>query len=210
VDGHTDTTAHDHTARIARIAWLCAFVVPLILAALLLGVKSAQAASPLPSVVPLVFEEELLEDEEGLGGENEAEFAEEECEIAEEEAAEGEISEAEARAFCKEIEQAIREAAAGPSSAASAKCALRTAHAHAVVRRNRLKLTVGYTTTASTSATVQVRSGAKRLVSVHRRLGRSGVLRIAKKLGNARVKRLTVRFKTPSCGMFQTRSVKVR
>lgn len=202
VDRNTDTTAHNHSDRIARAAWFCAFVLPLALAALLLGVKSAQAASPTPGATPFAFEEEFELEAEGEEGDAqlEAEFAQEECDIAEEEATEGEITAAEAKEVCTEAEETAREAAAGPSSTAPARCALRSAHAHAVLHRHRLKLTIGYTSSAPTPVTIQVRAGAKRIASIHRHLGRTGVLRITRELGRRPVKRITVRFKTPSCG----------
>lgn len=211
MDRSTDTTAHNHSDRIARTAWFCAFVVPLALAALLLGVKSAQAASPASGPVPLAFEEESELEAEGEEGEAqlEAEFAHEECEIAEEEAAEGEITAAETKEVCAEAEETAKEAAAGPSSIAG-QCALRSAHAHPVLRHNHLKLTIGYTSSSPTPATVEVRSGAKHLALVHRHLGKSGVLRITKKLGSKRIKQVTVSFKTPSCGNLRTKSTKVR
>jgi len=214
VDRSTDTTAGTHSDRIAHIAWFCAFVLPLALAALLLGVKSAQAATPGPEPAPFAFEEELFEGEEEAGEEDEAqleaEFAQQECEIAKEEAAEGEITATEADEVCTEAEEAAAEAKAGPSSAAPNQCALRSAHAHAALRHNRLKLTIGYTSSAPTPVTIQVRAGAKRIASIHRHLGRTGVLRITTKLGRKQVKRITVRFKTASCGELQTRPTKIR
>lgn len=104
MDRSTDTTAHRHNDRIARAAWFCAFVLPLALATLLLGVKSAQAALPGPEAAPLAFEEEFEFEAEGEEDEAqlEAELAQEECEFAEEEAAEGEIGQAEADEICRE------------------------------------------------------------------------------------------------------------
>jgi hypothetical protein len=199
VDGNTETTAHDQTARIARLAWLFTFVVPLILAALLLGVKSAQAATPVLGLTPLAFEEQLaLGEEDEL--EEEAEFAEEECEIAEEEREEGELGEVAVEAIC--------EADVG-TSAADGRCPLRSARARAVERNDRLKVTVGYTTSEPTGATIEVRSGSTRIVSVHRHLGKSGVLRIAKDLGRKQAKRIVVRFRAPSCEGFQTKPSKI-
>ncbi len=212
----TETTAPKNSDRIARAAWFCAFVLPLALAALLLGVKSAQAASPPPGVVPFALEEEFefeaeaSEESEDEAKEDEAEFAEVECEIAAEEAAEGEISDAEAKAICKEAEEFVRESQAGPSSTAAGQCTLRSAHAHATLRHHRLKLTVGYTSSSPTAATIEVHSGARRIASVHRKLGRSGVLRITKKLGRKRIKQVTISFKTPSCGALRTKSARVR
>lgn len=99
----TDTTAHSHSDRIARAAWFCAFVLPLALAAMLLGVKSAQAAQQSSAATTSVFVEEFeLEAEGEEDGQAEDEFAQEECEIAEEEAVEGEISQAEAEEPCEE------------------------------------------------------------------------------------------------------------
>jgi len=190
---------HAQAARVVRLAWAFTFVVPLILAVLLLGVKSSQAAPSSPGAVPLAFEEE--NEEEG-----EADFAEEECEIAEEEAIEGEISEAQAEKVCEEAEDLAK--SAGPSSAAT-ECPLRSAHTRAVNKHNVLKLTIGYTTTSSTPATIEIRAGNRRIATVHRRLGRSGVLRLVKTLGKRQVKRVIASLKTPSCKPFRTSSVKV-
>lgn len=204
MDRSTYTTAHRNSDRIARTAWFCAFVLPLALAVLLLGVNSTQAAAPDPGAAPAAFEE-AFEGEEEAGEEEdeaqfEAEFAQQECEIADEEAAEGEITTAEAKELCKEAEEAIAEAKAGPSSATPNQCPLRSAHAHAVLRHHRLKLTIGYTSSSPTPATIEVRAGTKRIASLHRHLGRTGVLRITRNLGRKPVQRITVRFKTPSCG----------
>lgn len=213
MDRSTDTTAHSHSDRIARTAWFCAFVLPLALAALLLGVKSAQAATPTPEATPFAIEEELFEGEEEAGEEDEAqleaEFAQQECEIAEEEAAEGEISKTEADEVCAEASEAAQAVTAGSSSNTGGPCTLRSAHAHAALHHHRLKLTIGYTSSAPTPVTIQVRAGAKRIASVHRHLGRTGVLRITKKLGKP-IKRVTVGFKTPSCGQLQTKPTKIR
>jgi hypothetical protein len=173
VEGNTDTTAYRQAERLARLIWILAFVVPLLLSMLLLGVKSAQA-SPGPAVVPLAFEEELEFEEEAEG-----EFAGEECEIAEEEAAEGELSKAEADEICAE--------AKGETGAASSagECPIHSAIAHASTHHGRLKLTLGYTTNDPIKATIQLRSGPTELGTFKRHLGKSGVLRITKKMGNA-------------------------
>lgn len=166
VDGNTDTTAHDHIARIARVAWFCAFVLPLVLAALLLGVKSAQAA-PLPAEsIPSAFEEEGEVEEE-----DEAELAEEECEIAQEEVEEGELTKAEADAICKEARELTK--GTGPGSGASGLCPIHSASAHASLHHDRLKLTIGYTTNSPVTAKIQVAG----IGTFQRHLGRSGVLR---------------------------------
>ncbi len=196
MERNSETTAHDHTARIARTAWFCAFVLPLILAGLLLGVKSAQAASSQPTVVPFAFEEEDEEElavdeeeEEGLE-ESEAEFAEAECEIAGEEAAEGEITQADADALCKEA-QAFAKAGRG---SATKRCPIRSATAHLSLRGKRLKLTIGYTTNAPVNAAIQIR----KLGTFKRHLGRSGVLRFTKRVGGRPPnKHIKIRFKLP-------------
>jgi len=191
VEGNTDTTAHCQVERLARLIWVLAFVVPLILAALLLGVKSAQAASS-PNVVPLAFEEELEFEEEFEAGE----FAEEECEIAEEEAAEGEISQAEANAICKEAEEEK-----GAASSAS-ECPLHSARAHAATRHNKLKLTLGYTTNEPVKATVQIGAGSTKIGTFKRHLSRSGVLRFTRKLTERQSgKRIVVHIQLPSAEM---------
>lgn len=207
----TETTAHDHTARIARLAWFCAFVLPLVLACLLLGVKAAPAAPLPPAAIPFAFEEEgeeeqlALDEDEEL--EDEAEFAEAECEIASEEADEGEITQSEADALCREAKEFVeagRDAGAEP-------CPLRSARAHASTRNGRLKLTIGYTTAASVPATIQVR----RVGTFRRRLGRSGVIRLTKKVGGKQVKRIKIRIRVPSsaggrrCGLVQVVANKV-
>lgn len=197
-----ETTAPDHSARIARAAWLCAFVVPLLLATLLLGVKSAQAATPSPpSVVPLViFDEEELEEGDGEG--EEGEFAETECAIAEEELEEGLLTAADVAELCAEAE----EAAGGASSKEASECPIRSIRAHAVQHNNRLKLTIGYTTADPVKATFSVR----KVGTFKRRLGRSGVVRITKKLGKSQLKRVVVRVTVSSCTETQASSAKVR
>lgn len=176
VNENADTTAHSHSDRIARAAWFCTFVVPLALAGLLLGVKSAQAASPAPGTAPIAFEEDLSEE---FGPEEEAEFFEEECEIAEEEAAEGEISAAEAKEICIEAEEAAKEVD-GSHEGANAECPIHSASAHASIQHEKLKLTVGYTTTTPVTATILIGGPVK--ASFKRHLGKSGVLRFTKRL----------------------------
>jgi hypothetical protein len=190
VEGSTDTTAHRQAKRIARLARLFAFVVPLILASLLLGIRSAQAAVPALGPVPLAFEEEF-----GFEEEDEDEFAEEECEIAEEELKEGELSAADANAICKEAEGEGE--TAGPSSAATAECPIHSATAHAAtLHDNRLKLTLGYTTNTPVNATIQLRKGSTKIGSFKRHLAKSGVLRFTDQMGKEHG-RLAVRIKLP-------------
>jgi hypothetical protein len=181
VNRSTETTAPD---RIARAVWLCAFVVPLLLATLLLGVRSAQAApSPLP-FVPLVFDEE-----EELEEEAEGEIAETECEIATEEFEEGLLTEADVEELCTEAD----EAAGGASSKTTSECPIRSIRAHAAQRNDRLKLTIGYTTNAPINATVQIR----RFGTFKRHLDKSGVLRFSRRIGH-KLPRIRIRIKLPS------------
>lgn len=180
-----DTTAHDRTARIAHAAWLCAFVLPLILASLLLGVKTAQAAPTPTEPTPAAFEEELELEEEG-----EAELAETECEIAKEEAEEGEISKAEADAFCKEAREVARES----TTDSSAECPIHSATAHASTHHNQLKLTIGYTTNTPILALIELRGPIKD--SFKRHLGKSGVLRFTE-ISPKEHGQLVVRIKLP-------------
>lgn len=199
MEGNADTTAPQKAERIARLAWHFAFVVPLILAMLLLGIKSAQAASPFPAVVPLAFEEEELE--AGLEEEVEGEFAEAECEIATEELEEGLLTESDVKELCTPADEATGGAAKGAT-----ECPIRSIRAHAVQRNERLKLTIGYTANDPVKATFSVR----KVGTFKRRLGRSGVIRITKKLGKKQLKRVVVRVTASSCTGTQASSAKVR
>jgi hypothetical protein len=191
---------------VARVAWLATFVVPLVLAGLLLAAKGAPAAPTGPAVVPLTFEEEF---------EDEGEVEEAACEAAEEEFA-GEVEGAEVEEICEEAEDRGRKRAAQPSSIAPEECVLRSAHAHAatIADGSKLKLTIGYTTYEPVSATVEIRKGSARIGSVHRHLGRSGVLRIVKSLGIRAPKRIVVQIQIPAsprnCDRFQTETILTR
>lgn len=79
-------------------------------------------------------------------------------------------------------EEEVEEAEAEASD--PAECVLRSAKAHASVKKNKLKLTIGYTTSEPTKAVVEVRYGAAKLGSFKRYLRRSGVLRVTKKLNS--------------------------
>ncbi|HEY8808948.1 MAG TPA: hypothetical protein VIM28_02900 [Solirubrobacterales bacterium] len=199
MEGNTTTTAHRLADRIARTAWFAAFVVPLILAALLLGVRSAQATPPVAGPAPLSVEE-LAFEEELEAEEDEAEFAEEECEIAKEEATEGELSKAEADEVCSQS-SGSKTQKAGPSSAAPEECVLRSAHGHAGVegQGTKLKLTIGYTAYEPVGAKIEIGKGSSHIATLHQNLGRSGVVRIVKSLhGDDVPKRLTVGIELPS------------
>lgn len=201
----------DRTAQTARIAWLAAFVLPLILAVSLLAVKSAHAAYAGPSAVPLAVEEEFE-------AEDEDEFeAEETCLEAEEEFEAGELTEAELEAICEEGEDEDEGKSPMSGSAAPEECLLRSARVRAVAlpKRNGLKLTIGYTTYKPVNVTVEIRKGSARIASVRRHLGRSGVLRIVKKLGKKKSapKRVVVQIRVPSspryCVKFQTKKIRI-
>lgn len=185
MEGNTDTPAHRQVERLVRLAWVLTFVVPLFLAALLLGVKSAQAAPSNVGTAPYALEEEP---------EEEGEFVEEECELAEVEFELGEISKSEADETCREAEAA--QSAASPSR----ECPLRSARAHAAINKGRLKLTLGYTTVESVEATIQVSLGSTQIGSFKRHLGKSGVLRFTAKPRRKHAGRVLVRIMLPSDG----------
>ncbi len=180
--------------------------VPLVLSALLLAASAAHATPLGPAATPLAFEGGF---DAGEAGGEEFEFDEAECEEAEEELEAGELSEAEVREICDETDDRSAKTAKGSSSAALGQCVLRSAHAHASESHDSLKVTVGYTASEPTGATIEVRSGSTRLASAHHHLGRSGVLRITRNLGSKGVNQVVVRFTIPSCAQFQTNSVKV-
>jgi len=152
--------------------------VPLVLAALLLGVSSAHAMPIGPTAVPLAFEEEA-------------------CEEAKEEFEEGELSRAEVKEYCDEPAAEHKKKTAGPGSVAPEECILRSAHGHAAISSNgdKLKLTVGYTTYEPVTAKIDVGKGT----TLYRHLGRSGVLRITESLqGDNAPKQLAIRIQLPS------------
>ncbi|HXS48078.1 MAG TPA: hypothetical protein VN756_11530, partial [Solirubrobacterales bacterium] len=199
--------------------WLATFVVPLILAMLLLGVKASHAAPLAPDVVPLAFEEELEADEEG-------EFEESECETAEEEFEEGELGEVEVEQLCEGGADKRSEKAAANSSVAPEECLLRSARARVVASDSHrsARLTVGYTTYEPTGATIDYSlkggKGTLRLGTVKRHLGRSGVIRLTETLGDSEMAkveaagRFTVRLHIANapgnCRRFETEQLTVK
>jgi hypothetical protein len=66
-----------------------------------------------------------------------------------------------------------------------------------VTKRNRLRLTIGYTATAPTRARIEIRAGKRKLGTVSRRLGHSGVIRLNKRLSEGDGKRVRLRFRLP-------------
>lgn len=94
------------------------------------------------------------------------------------------LEECEEVPLCEEEGEAAEEAeeaeAADAEAAESPQCVLRSAKGRAVLKKNRLKLTIGYTASEPTQATVQLEYGGGNLGAFERRLGRSGVLRFSK------------------------------
>lgn len=178
-------TAPRQTTLVVRIAWLATFVVPLILATLLLGAKAAHSE---PAPTPLALEEPEAE---------EGEYEETECDIAWEEFDEGLLTESDVEELCEEEEAGkSKTKKGGKGSAAPEECVLRSAHGHAAVdeRSNKLKLTIGYTAYEPVGAKVTV----GKIATVKRQLGRSGVLRLVKNLGKQDPERLVINIKLPS------------
>lgn len=150
-------------------------VVLLALSGLLLA-GAAHAAQLVPGTTPLAFEEEFAGEEE-----DEAEFEEGACKEAEEEFDEGELSAGEVKEICEEEAAERRKKAANPgTTVAPEECILRSAHGEATTpgQGDKLKLTIGYTTYEPTAASLKIGN----LGTVHRHLGRSGVLRLVEDL----------------------------
>jgi hypothetical protein len=192
-----------HQAAVAmRLLWLATFVVPLILAGLLLAASTAAAAPG--AGAPPSFEEELELESEGEG-EGEEEGA---CAEAREEFEEGELEEAEAEEICAEEREEAKRKASGPGAAPS-ECLVRSAHARLVAyaSNNRVRLTIGYTTYEPTQATVDYGlsggRGSLHLGTARRHLGHSGVLRLTRTLSDAQMSKVeaarhfTVRLHSP-------------
>jgi hypothetical protein len=98
--------------------------------------------------------------------------------------AEGECTESEDEET-EEAEEECEAEAEGAGFSPADDCYLRTATARVVAYPDRetMRLTLGYTTYAPAAATVEYGANKDpRLGAVHRRLGRSGVLRLSKHL----------------------------
>lgn len=169
-------------------------VILLGLSGLLLA-GAAHAAQPVPGPTPLAFEEEFAA-EEGEESE-EGGFEEGACEEAEEEFHEGELDATEVKEICEEEAAERRKKAGGPGAPAPEECILRSAHGQATTQGNgdTLKLTIGYTTYEPAAASLRIGG----LGTVHRHLGRSGVLRLVEDLhGHDSPKHLPVQIDIPS------------
>jgi hypothetical protein len=141
-------------------------LLPLALLALLVVAQPANASADVEAA-GLPLELAIQPGEEEDEGEVEGECAESEGEDAEE--------------ADEECEAEAEDAGFSPAD----DCYLRTATARVVAYpgREMMRLTLGYTTYAPAAATIEY--GAKKdphLGAVHRRLGRSGVLRLSKHL----------------------------
>ncbi len=154
-------------------------VVLLALSGLLLA-GAAHAAPLVPGATPLAFEEEFAAEDEGEEDESEGEIEEGACEEAEEEFDEGELNAGEVKEICEEEAAERRKKAAGSGAPAPEECILRSAHGEATTpgQGDKLKLTIGYTAYEPTSASLKIGN----LGTVHRHLGRSGVLRLVENL----------------------------
>ncbi|HEX5763102.1 MAG TPA: hypothetical protein VFY04_08275 [Solirubrobacterales bacterium] len=93
------------------------------------------------------------------------------------------LEECEADPLCEDEVEAEEAEAVGSHPAA---CVLRSAKAHAILKNNKLKLTIDYTTSEPTKAVIKLRYGATNLGSLKRHLRLSGVLRVSTKLKNKR------------------------
>jgi hypothetical protein len=189
---HDQDATTDRSAQINRIAWLVTFVVPLVLTALLLTVKTAQATEPPspPAALEEVFEAEFEEAIE-LTPEDACFEAEEAFEV-------GELEEAELEKICEEEVSEPGPRGKGDSAPGAGECPLRSANANATARNDRLKLTIGYTTNTPTNAAFEVKLGPAKLATLQRHLGRSGVIRFNKPMPENPRGKLTVRIKLPA------------
>jgi hypothetical protein len=208
---------------IARLAWIATFLVPLLLAALLLCATASSAApAPAAGYSQLEFEDEEeeeeeeeenedegeweFEDEEGLEeGEFEDELGGTDCELGEEALAEGQLTPADVEDLCaaeKEWEEQL-EGAASSRRDSRPTCLLRSTRLHAkTTKRNRLELTIGYTAVAPAKAQIEIRAGRHRLGSVSRHLDRRGVIRLTRRLGERTDgQRIELRIRLPRRGV---------
>lgn len=200
------------SARVARVAWLVSFVVPMALIALLLAVEPSHA-SPAPLAAASSLEEEA---EAQAESEEEGEVSEDqECLEAEAELAAGELSREERDEYCEDEGDSAK-------GAMPEECPLRSFHPQAVAvgSQEKLKLTIGYTTHEPADATIEIRNGSRVIDSSRRRLGRSGVIRLVEPLSDAEMdkvqaaRRFTVRLHVTnapdSCKRFETEQLTVK
>ena len=203
----------------ARLVWLATFVIPLVLAGLLLAVKTAHAAPVKPAVIPFDLEEDFELEEETESDPST------ECAEATGEFEAGELEADDLEEICAGEEDEDRKKA-GPGSLAPEECLLRSAHARVAVNplHKTVRLTVGYTTYEPTPATVDYgltgNRGSLHLGTEKRFLGRSGVIRLTKSVTDAQMSkieaggRFTVRLHSTeapsSCRRFETEELTVK
>jgi hypothetical protein len=166
-------TADERDPRVTRIAWLVCLAAPLTLLAILGASRPASASS----------EVEVT-----------ATGSEPTAQLSEEGEWEGECVEGDEEELEAEVEECEDDAEAEDTSFSPAEdCYLRTARARVVAypSRNRMRLTLGYTTFEPARATVEYRAAnGHQLGSTTRYLGRSGVVRLSKHLGSKEMERL--------------------
>ncbi len=154
------------------------FILLLALSALLLAAANAYAAPAATGSSSLIVESTT--EGESEGEEDEGEESEEtgECETAEEEVVAGEMTQAEVEEICEEEAEASRKKKSGGTT--PEECVLRSAHGQATTsgQSDKLKLTIGYTTYEPAAAMLRI----GHLGTVHRHLGRSGVIRVVENL----------------------------
>jgi hypothetical protein len=171
-------------AIIARLAWLAAFVLPLVLAGLLLAVSTTFAAPAEPTVVSLPLEEEFEFEAE------ESELEESECEAAEEELGEEELGELEVEQICEDED---KEGTASAHGALPEECLLKTFRSEvtAYPSRSQLQLAIHYTTFEPTNATILYGfAGSPHLGTAKRHLGGGGVVHLNKRLSESQAKKI--------------------
>lgn len=186
------------SAPVTHLALIAGLLAALLIA-LLLGAPGA-SASPPPAAAPsqpgLESEEELEEVEEEEGESEEEESAWEEgweaeelggtdCELGYEALEEGllRLSDVEDLCAAEEEWEAEAEGRSPQGREARPSCVVRGASARVATRRNRLKLTIGYAVAAPTRARIEIRAGKRKLATVSRRLGGTGVIRLNKRVG---------------------------
>jgi hypothetical protein len=139
-------------------------------AVLVLGLSlapAAAAAKAAPRIDPLRSAEEFEYEYE------EEESAAEECSEARQEAAAGEIDQEELEEYCEPVEE-------GGKAASRPACPLRSARAHASLRNDTIKVTLGYTAYQPFEAQIRLSPG---IGTVDRHLSRTGTVRITHRLG---------------------------
>jgi hypothetical protein len=180
------------------------FLLPFALFAILVIAQPAQALADVEAAgLPLELAIQMSEEEDETEGE---------CVEGEDEEVEG------AEGAEEECEAEAEDAGFSPAD----DCYLRTATARVVAYPDRemMRLTLGYTTYAPVAATVEY--GARKdphLGTVHRRLGRSGVLRLSKHLAGKQMTKVEAsgRFTVtvhvpeapPACQRFEVQQLQV-